>query len=104
MKLNIVGRVAVHISDRAQAGIVTHFTDAKAISAESAIPFEPQGRAQTRMFRRMTRFGAILPADESRWFLDERVLINFRKEELARLLGVIALTGFAAAGAIALGR
>ncbi|WEK43511.1 MAG: hypothetical protein P0Y64_01360 [Candidatus Sphingomonas colombiensis] len=104
MKLNLVGRIAEQIAARAQSVIVAHFVDAKATTAESAIAFEPQARAQQRMFRRMTRFGAILPAEEGCWFLDEDMLVNFRKEELARLLGVIALTGFAAAGAIALGR
>ena len=102
--MNIVGRIAERVAILAQAAIVTHFTEAKAVSADRAIAFEPEGRAQKRMFRRMTRFGAILPAEEGRWWLDERALTNFRKEELARLLGVIALTGFAAAGAIALGR
>ncbi|MBV8239157.1 MAG: hypothetical protein JO221_10340 [Sphingomonas sp.] len=102
--MNIVGRIAERVAIRAQAAIVTHFTEAKATSADRAIAFEPEGRAQKRMFRRMTRFGAIVAAAEGRWWLDERALADFRKEELARLLGVIALTGFAAAGAIALGR
>lgn len=104
MKLNIVSRIAEGVVIRAETAIVKHFTDAKATSIGKAIPFEPEGRAQRRIFRRMTRFGAILPAEGDRWFLDERALVNFRKEELARLLGVIALTGFAAAGAIAMGR
>lgn len=104
MKLNIVGRIAEGVVIRAQTAIIRHFTDAKATSAERAIAFEPDGRAQRRVFRRMTRFGAVRPADSGRWFLDERALLDFRKEELARLLGVIALTGFAAAGAIAMGR
>jgi len=102
--MNIVGRIAERVAIRAQAAIVGHFTEAKATSADRAIAFEPEGRAQKRMFRRMTRFGAILPTKEGGWWLDERALTHFRKEELARLLGVIALTGFAAAGAIALGR
>ncbi|WP_298672951.1 hypothetical protein [uncultured Sphingomonas sp.] len=104
MKLNLVGRIAEQIAVRAQSVIVAHFVDANATAAERAIVFEPEGRAQQRVFRRMTRFGAILPAENGRWFLDEQRLLDFRKEELARLLGVIALTGFAAAGAIALGR
>ncbi|MFW2853015.1 hypothetical protein ACM61V_13990 [Sphingomonas sp. TX0543] len=104
MKLNIVDRIATGIVIRAETAIVKRFVDAKATDAASAISFEPEGRAQRRIFRRMTRFGAVLPAEDGRWFLDDVVLANFRKEELARLLGVIALTGFAAAGAIALGR
>ena len=102
--MGIVDRIAAGVVIRAETAIVNRFTEAKATSAERAIAFAPENRAQKRIFRRMTRFGALLPAEEGRWFLDERALVNFRKEELARFLGVLALTGLAAAGAIALGR
>lgn len=102
--MGIIDRISEGVVIRAQTMIVNRFHDANATSAERAIPFVPESRAQKRVFRRMTRFGAVLPAEEGRWFLDERALENFRKEELARLLGVLALTGLAAAGAIALGR
>ena len=52
----------------------------------------------------MVKFRAVVPEGEGRYWLDERTLGHFRKEELARVLGAIAVAGFAAAGAIALGR
>lgn len=102
--MGIVARLAEQVAVRALSAIVAHFIAAGAVSAAHAVPFTPQGRAQRRVFTRMRHFGAIVALHGELYYLDERALPSFRKEELARMLGVIALTGLAAAGAIALGR
>ena len=98
------GTVVAAMVARARRRLVEHFRAAGAISAPNAIAFTPSSRLiERRMFERMVRFGAIREQD-GRYWLDERGLVAFRKETLARVLSALALAGFAAAGAIALGR
>ncbi|MCC2979758.1 MULTISPECIES: hypothetical protein [unclassified Sphingomonas] len=101
---NIVVRVAERYSTRAQNRIVERLRAAGAIKPANAASFVPAGRGEKRLLNRMLKFGAIVAEPEHRYWLDERRLTNFRKEELARVLGAIAVAGFAAAGAIAIGR
>ena len=89
---------------RARRRIVRHFETAGADAPEHAIAFaEPARRIERRLFRRMVAFGAIVATADGRYWLDERRLADFRKEGIARVLGVIALAAFAAAGAVAIG-
>lgn len=101
---NIVVRIGERYSTRAQNRIVQRLRAAGAIKPANAISWEPTGRGEKRLLDRMLKFGAVVAESEHRYWLDERRLANFRKEELARVLGAIAVAGFAAAGAIAMGR
>lgn len=101
---NFMVRAAGRYSSRAQNRIINRLRQAGAIKPASATAFTPSGRSEQRLLERMVKFGAIVPEAEGHFWLDERALINFRKEELARVLGAIAVAGFAAAGAIAIGR
>jgi hypothetical protein len=88
---------------RAQRDIVDYFTMAGATTPEYAIAFaEPRRRIARRVFRRMVDFGAVVLATDGKYWLDERRLADFRKENLAKVLGTLAIAGLAAAGAIAL--
>lgn len=100
---NIVVRTAERYSTRAQSRIVERLRKSGATKPANAFEFIARGRGEKRLFERMVKFGAVVEADGRHW-LDERALVHFRKEELARMLGAIAVAGFAAAGAIALGR
>lgn len=101
---NVVIRAAERYSTRAQNRIVERLRAAGAIKPANAAVFAPSSRGERRLLERMVKFGVVVAEDEGRYWLDERTLVNFRKEELARLLGAIAVAGFAAAGAIAFGR
>lgn len=101
---NIMIRTAGRYSTRAQNRIVERLRAAGAIKPANAAAFTPAGRGERRLLERMVKFGAVVVEAEGLCWLNERTLVNFRKEELARMLGAIAVAGFAAAGAIALGR
>lgn len=101
---NIVMRAAERYSTRSQNRIVERLRRAGAIKPENATAYLPTARGERRLLARMVKFGAVMAESEELYWLDERALINFRKEELARVLGAIAVAGFAAAGAIAIGR
>ncbi|WP_066776947.1 hypothetical protein [Sphingomonas sp. CCH5-D11] len=101
---NIVMRAAERYSTRSQNRIVERLRRAGAIKPANATTYMPTARGERRLLARMVKFGAVVTESEGRYWLDERALINFRKEELARVLGAIAVAGFAAAGAIAIGR
>lgn len=99
----MTGTVAATIAARARRRIVDHFTSAGATLPGHAIAYrEPTGRIERRIFRRMVAFGA-LRSEAGGYWLDARRLVDFRKESLARVLGIVAVAGFAAAGAIAFG-
>jgi len=53
------------------------------------------------MFASMVQFGALQEAGNGSYWLDERRYADFRKERLARVLGILAIAGFAVAGAMA---
>jgi hypothetical protein len=101
---NIVVRTAERYSTRAQNRLVERLRAAGALKPASAAVISPSGRGERRLLDRMVKFGAVRAEGEGNYWLDERALVNFRKEELARMLGAIAVAGFAAAGAIAFGR
>lgn len=95
----IAARVA-----RARRRIAEYFIAAGATSAEAAIVYAPrEHRVDQRIFARLVDFGALADAGEGRYWLDQKKYDDFRKQSLANVLGAIALAGFAAAGALALG-
>jgi ABC-type protease/lipase transport system fused ATPase/permease subunit len=100
---NILVRAASRYSTRAQSRIVERLRKSGATKPANALEFIASGRSEKRLLERMVTFGAVVET-EGRLWLDEQALVHFRKEELARMLGAIAVAGFAAAGAIALGR
>lgn len=100
----MVGRAAGRYSTRAQNRIIIRLRQAGAIKPANATAYAPASRGERRLLDRMVKFGAVVAEAEGLYWLDERALVNFRKEEVARILGAIAVAGFAAAGAIALGR
>lgn len=100
---NILVRTAERYSTRVQSRIVDRLRKGGAIKPANAFKFITTGKAETRLLARMVKFGAVVEADGRHW-LDEMALVHFRKEELARVLGAVAVAGFAAAGAIAFGR
>lgn len=101
---NLATRAADRLVTRAQTGIVERLRAAGAITPQHAAALSPARRGERRVLERMVKFGAVVAAREGHYWLDERALPHFRKEELARLLGALAVAGFAAAGAIAMGR
>ena len=101
---NMVIRAAERYTTRAQNRLVERLRASGAIKPANAAPVATTGRAERRLLDRMAKFGAVVAEGEGRYWLDERALVNFRKEELARVLGAVAVAGFAAAGAIAFGR
>lgn len=101
---NIATRAAERLVTRAQAGIVEKLRAAGAFTPARAVAIAPTRRAERKVLERMVKYGVVVAEREGHYWLDERALPHFRKEELARILGAIAVAGFAAAGAIALGR
>lgn len=101
---NFVVRAAEKYSTRSQNRIVTGLRGLGALSPATARAYVPSGRGERKVLERMVKFGAVVAELEGIYWLDEKALVHFRKEELARVLGAIAVAGFAAAGAIALGR
>ena len=98
------GAAVAVIVARARQRIANHFLAANATDQAHAVAFEPAGRrVERRMFDLMHRFGAIRDGAPGTYWLDEKRFADFRKERLARVLGILALTGFAAAAAMAFG-
>lgn len=91
------------LAARARGRIVAYFTEHGATKPDAAIPYAPKARLETRLFRRMVDFGLLVEVKQGRFWLDQERLSDFKKESLARVLGAIALAGFAAAGAMAIG-
>lgn len=92
--------VAVAVA-RTRRRIATHFVDAGATSEEKAIGYAlPTQRLEKRMFERMLTFGAIVETTPGQFYLDEKRFTDFRKESFAKVLGILAIAGFAAAGAM----
>ena len=100
---NILVRTAERYSTRAQSRIVERFRKCGATKPANAFAFIASGKREQRLLDRMVKFGAVIETEGRHW-LDEKALTHFRKEELARVLGAVAVAGFAAAGAIAFGR
>lgn len=95
--------VAVAVA-RARRRIVQHFTQAGATAQDKAIAFpDPKRRLERRIFKRMLDFGAVKRGAGNTYWLDEKKLGDFRKESLAKVLTILAATGFAAAGVMLLG-
>lgn len=93
--------VAVLVA-KARKRIVHHFLEADATTRERAVAFTPRDRRlDRRMFASMVQFGALQEADAGHYWLDEKRYADFRKERLARVLGILAIAGFAVAGAMA---
>lgn len=101
---NIVMRLGERYTTRAQNRLVERLRAAGAIKPANATRMEQLSGREARLLARMVQFRAVVAEGEDRYWLDERTLIHFRKEELARMLGAVAVAGFAAAGALALGR
>ncbi|WP_288458768.1 hypothetical protein [uncultured Sphingomonas sp.] len=98
------GTVVAAMVARARKQIEWHFVSAGATRKETAIAFErPTGRLERRVFDRMVSFGAIEKTPAGTFWLVEKRLGDFRKESLARVLGILAVAGFAAAGAMLIG-
>lgn len=89
---------------RARQRIVWHFTSAGATTKPNATAFDPpDSKVEARVFARMLAFGAIEKTPEGRYWLNEARLSDYKKESLAKVLGILAIAGFAAAGAMAIG-
>lgn len=98
------GTIMAAVIARARNRVTWHFTSAGAISKDTATRFDtPEGRLDRRVFERMLAFGAIEKTPDGLYWLNERRLSGYRKESLARVLGILAIAGFAAAGAMAIG-
>jgi hypothetical protein len=94
--------VAIAVAS-ARRRIAAHFTTAGATDAAHAITFEPRPRRlDRRLFRRLVAFGALVEAGGGRYWLDECRLADFRKENAAKVIGILAVAGLAAAAAIGL--
>lgn len=87
----------------ARRRITDYFAQAGATKPNAAIPYAAKGRLEAKLFRRMVDFGLLVEVKQGRFWLDQDRLSDFKKESLARVLGAIALAGFAAAGAMAIG-
>ncbi len=98
------GTIMAALIAKARNRVAWHFTSAGAISKETATRFEtPAARLDRRVFERMVAFGAIEKTPAGLYWLNEERTSDYRKESLARVLGILAIAGFAAAGAMAIG-
>lgn len=99
----MAGEMITAMVARTRRRIVDYFTQAGATKPDAAIPYAPKRSLEARLFRRMVDFGLLIEVKQGRFWLDRDRLADFKKESLARVLGTIALAGFAAAGAMAFG-
>lgn len=98
------GTIVAAMIARARKRLVYHFTSAGATSKETATAYQrPDRRLERREFDRMLAFGAIEKTPAGLYWLNEQRLSDYRKESIARVLGILAIAGFAAAGAMAVG-
>ncbi|KQN92747.1 hypothetical protein ASE95_08785 [Sphingomonas sp. Leaf231] len=98
------GAVMAAMIAKARNRVSWYFTSAGATSKATATRYEtPDARLDRRVFKRMLAFGAIEKTPDGLYWLNEERLADYRKESLARVLGILAIAGFAAAGAMAIG-
>lgn len=98
------GTIMAALIAKARNRVTWHFTSAGATTKETATKFPtPKSRLDRRVFERMVAFGAIEKTPDGLYWLNEARVSDYRKESLARVLGILAIAGFAAAGAMAIG-
>ena len=71
---------------RTDRRIVRTLRDEQALSPDRAFPFDPQNAFVRWRFRRLAFGGAIRPAAQGRWYLDEAGLDNYRWARRKRLI------------------
>lgn len=92
--------IAVAVA-RARRRVASHFIDAGATAKAKAIAYAPSSsRLERRLFARMLAFGAVVETEPGYFYMNEKRFADFRKESLAKVLSILALAGFAAAGAL----
>ncbi|WCT73735.1 hypothetical protein PQ455_00440 [Sphingomonas naphthae] len=91
--------IAVAIA-AARRRIVTHFREAGATSAETAVAYTPGRLIERRQFERMTRKGVLVAGADGRWHLDEAALKDDTSKRRKRI-GFAMIAGAVVAAAVA---
>ena len=89
--LGLLAPIFAAVVLRTDRRIARSLRDEGALSAQSAFPFDPQNGLVRWRFRRLANAGAVRPAEEGRWYLDEAGFAAYRSRRRRRLLKVIAI-------------
>jgi hypothetical protein len=82
--------------------VLREFREANAISAPSAIPFEPKRRLDRRYFNSLVDYGAAIETKPGVYYLDEEKVAKHsakRRKRALTIMGTLLVLGAAAFGA-----
>lgn len=91
---------AAAVAAKIRRDVISHFLQAKAVSPETAIAYDPTRLIGKRMFARFQRDGVILPGKDGGYYVDVAVLDDVSRRRRRRVGGAIA-GGIAIAAALA---
>jgi len=82
------------IARRARSGVVAHFVEHEATSAEAALIYQPQHHAERRALSFLMGSGVVQMTGEGRYWVDEEAAARWRRESFTR-------TAFGVGGTVA---
>jgi hypothetical protein len=86
------------IAQRARSGVVAHFVDHQATSAEGALTYQPQHHAERRALSFLMGRGVVQMTGGGRYWIDEAAADQWRRESATRTILAIGGTVAAVAG------
>jgi hypothetical protein len=86
------------IAQRARAGVVAHFVDHEATTAERALTYQPQRHAERRALSFLIGRGVVQMTDEGRYWVDEAAAAAWRRSATTNTALLVGGTVAAVAG------
>ena len=87
---------AAAVMAKARRDVVSHFMSANAVSAESAVSYEPGRHIRQRQFERMCDAGVLRAAGDDRYWIDAPRYDEWSRSRRRRVgvaVGAVALIG-----------
>ena len=87
---------AAAVLAKARRDVVSHFMQSNAVSADSAVPYEPGRRIRQRQFERLCDAGVIRAAGDGRYWIDAPRYDQWsrsRRKRVGLAVGAVAIIG-----------
>ena len=91
---------AAAVIAKARRDVISHFMGANAVSAESAVAYEPGRRIRQRQFERLCDAGVIRPVGNGKYWIDAPRYDEWsrsRRRRVGLVVGAVTLIGAAMA-------
>lgn len=87
---------------KARRDVISHFMARNAVSADSAVPYQPERRIRRRMFERLQAAGVLQPGKRGGYWLDVPRWDSYSRRRRRRVGALIAGAVAVAGGIVAL--